>query len=33
MHQKQAAINRITNTPIRYSDAALNSSEYSNKLS
>jgi hypothetical protein len=33
MHQKQAAINRITNTPIRYSDAALNSSEYLNKLS
>lgn len=33
MHQKQAAINRITNTPIRYSDAALNSSEHLNKLS
>jgi hypothetical protein len=33
MQQKQSAINRINNTPIRYSDAALNSSEYLNKLS
>lgn len=33
MHQKQEAINRITNTPIRYSDAALNISDALSKLS